>query len=192
MLTLIGAGWKVLPKRLLAASARLPRIIDQVIAREAHRFRNEVVKTFRNQGSAGKSWPSLHPLTVALRRAGVGGGRSGGTKALARSGSLRSSVNVHRRGYAKYFVGAHRKGKRGVDVARIHDHGPVIIPITKRMRQYFMYLFYKGVIPFPWPPRRKRFLVIPRRSFMTDTFEVFKRGSKARVLTDFTAQMARI
>lgn len=191
MLTLYGAGWTVLPRRLLAASLRLPRIIDQVVAREAHRYRNEVVKSFRKQESGGKAWRGLSRITLALRRAGHRGGRSAGSKALVRTGSLRGSVKVHRRGYAQYFVGAHRRGQRGADVARIHDRGPVVIPITRKMRRYFNYMFWKGIIPFTFP-RRARFIVIPRRSFMTDTFEKFKKGSRARVLADFAAQMAKI
>lgn len=191
MIRLYGTGWTVLPKRLLAATGRVPRIIDQVVAREAHRFRNEVVKAFRTQSSGGKQWKPLSRITLALRRAGVQGGRGGGTKAMVRSGSLRSSTKVHRRGYARYEVTQHRRGRRGKDIARLHDSGPFVIPITRKMRRYFNYMFFKGIIPFTFP-RRARFIVIPRRSTMTDTFNVFKNGSRARVLTDFAAQMARL
>jgi hypothetical protein len=121
----------------------------------------------------------------------VRGGKGGGTKALVRSGTQRGSVKVHRRSYATYFVGAHRRGSRGADVARIHDQGPVVIPITRKMRRYFNYMFWKGIIPFTFP-RRARFIVIPRRSFMTDTFHAFRKGSRARVLTDFATQMGRL
>jgi len=84
MIRLYGA-WRTLPTRLLSAAGRMPMIIDQVVAREAHRFRNEVIKAFRTQSSGGKQWKPLSRITLALRRAGVQGGRSGGSKALVRS-----------------------------------------------------------------------------------------------------------
>lgn len=188
MIRLYGTGWTVGAKRMLAAAVRTPKIIDQVVAREAHRFRNEVVKAFREQSGGGKKWSPRKRITDILAEAGVGQG-GGGSKALVRTGTLRNSTKVNRRGYAAYFVSQHRTGKRGADVARIHDQGPTKIPISKRMRNYFMYLFFKGVIPFPWPPRRARFIIIPRRSSMTDVFEKFKTGSRARVIADFAAQM---
>jgi hypothetical protein len=190
MITLFGA-WRRLPIRLANATIKVPLIIDRVIAREAHRFRNAVVKSFREQQSGGQKWTPISRFTLVMRQAGLHGRKTGGSKALVRSGALRASTKVDRQGYAKYRVSQHRRGRRGVDLAKLHESGPVIIPITDKMRRYFNYMFWKGLIPFTLP-RRARHLIIPRRSSMVDTYKVFKRGSKARVLADFAAEMGRL
>jgi hypothetical protein len=57
------------------------------------------------------------------------------------------------------------------------------------MRGYFMYLFWKGVLPYPWPPANKSYIVIPQRSFLRETFKRVKDGHVKRVMTRYTTYM---
>ncbi len=163
--------------------------VDRAVRDEAHFFHRLVVQTIRKQGTGGRRWKKLNPITIALRKgaAKAGGQSSRGTKALVRTGSLRASVKVDKRGSGEYFVGVSRTAGRGkggrplVDIARIHETGMVVIPITDKMRRYFRYLYWKGAIKFPWPPAGKTFIVIPRRSFIGDTLKVFQPGFKRRL-----------
>ncbi|NIO75608.1 MAG: hypothetical protein GTN69_06940 [Armatimonadetes bacterium] len=174
----------------------------QAVRDEAFLFQRQVVKAFREQGSGGKKWKPLNVITLALRRGAskVGGQGSRGTNALVRSGSLRASVKVEQVTPDTLFVGVKRaagqykgtSGKGGaaiVDVGSIHETGHVIIPITDKMRRYFRFLFWKGVIPFPWPPPNKSYILIPRRSFLRDTLVEFEKGFKDRMLRRYVAYL---
>jgi hypothetical protein len=178
---------------LRGMAGRSAAAVDTAIRGEAFAYMRAVVESFREQGK-GKSWSPINIVTRELRRgaAKVGGESSGGTKALVRTGSLRRSIKVHKRSHASYFVGVHRSAPRSrglsgkamplVNVAQIHETGMVVIPITDKMRRFFRWLFWKGVLSFPWPPKSKRFILIPRRSFLADTMKAFAKGHEARVV----------
>ena len=109
---------------------------------------------------------------------------------LVRSGSLRKSIKVERKGFATYRVGVRRKSQSGINVAALHDSGPHVVPVTDKMRRYFLALYWKGILPFPWPSSRTKYIVIPRRSFMEDTFKKFAPGSRGRMAASYKAHLA--
>jgi hypothetical protein len=152
-------------------------------------FVGMVDATFKNQGAGGKKWDKLHSITKELRKnAGKIEGQSsfGGTKALIRTGSLRRSVTFEKIGNAHYEVGVNRNakgadGKPVANIAQINEVGSVLIPVTDKMRRYFMFLFLSGVLKRPgWPPKNKAFIVIRQRSFLASTMKEFAKGAKAR------------
>jgi hypothetical protein len=184
--------WGAATSALAKMAKASPAAADRAIRDEAMLFLRRVKESFRTQGN-GK-WKKLSPITRALRAGGGAMGRtsSKGTKALIHTGSLRKSVKLHRAAQGAYFVGVHRTAGRSpggkatlANVAAIHETGMVVIPITDKMRRYFMWLFWKGVLKFPWPPRNKRYILIPRRSFLRDTFKELAPGHEGRLALRF-------
>lgn len=182
-------GFKATIATMRNVRVRAKIAADMAVRDEAHFFHRLVVETMRKQGTGGRRWKKLNPITLALRRgaAKAGGQSSRGTKALIKTGSLRASVKVDRKGVGEYFTGVSRTAGRSrsghplANIASIHETGNVVIPITDKMRRYFRFLFWKGAIKFPWPPAGKSFIVIPRRSFIGDTLKVFEPGFKQRM-----------
>jgi hypothetical protein len=184
-------------KQAIAVTARMAQrgstAIDRAIHREAQYYRRLVNQAFVKQGLRRK-WKPISLITRQMRRnaskIGVRGSR--GTKALIRSGDMRRSVAVYKRGSADYFVGIHRSSKRAqsggkkstsyFNVAKAHEMGPTLIPITNRMRRFFRYLYWKGVIQFPWPPAKATYILIPKRSFLQDAYDQLKVGAQRRIL----------
>lgn len=155
---------------------RVPKAMDMAVHGAAMSYRRRVVKAFVAQGAGGKKWDELGVITLALRAnaSEVGKSASGGTKALIRSGDLRKSITVQREARAHYFVGVHRTHGK-YNVARVHEQpksqgGVFRIPVTDKMRNYFLYLFIKGVIPAPLKPSTKH-IVIKQRSFLQSVWD---------------------
>ena len=188
--------WQLAVSLLNGYTKKSPEAVDRAIRDEAFYFQRKVTEAFR-KGGHGKKWSPLTSVTLALRRGASAIGKAGsrGKTPLVRTGDLRKSINTRRRGFGEYFVGVHRSAPRSrglskkgvplVNVAEIHETGLVVIPITAKMRAFFRYLFWKKVIPFMWPPKNKRFIVLRRRSFMQDTMDEFKDGHEARLLTRY-------
>ncbi|MCP4573348.1 MAG: hypothetical protein GY838_13415 [bacterium] len=155
---------------------RVPRAMDMAVHGAAMSYRRRVVKAFVAQGAGGKKWDELGVITLALRKnaAAVGKSASGGTKALIRSGDLRKSITVQREARAHYFVGVHRTHGK-FNVARVQEQPQrqedvFSIPVSDKMRNYFLYLFIKGVIPAPLKPSTTH-IVIRRRSFLQSVWD---------------------
>ena len=176
---ILTGAWTTTIQQMGMMQKRAVEAVDLAVREEAHYFHKKVIEAFRKQGARHK-WRPLNPITIALRAAGHRGGASGGTKALTRTGALRRSVKVHRRAWAQYFVGVHRTSDQ-INVAQLHETGLVVIPITEKMRTYFRALFWKGIIPFPWPSSKKKYIVIHRRSFLQDTYDVESPMSATRI-----------
>jgi len=161
---------------------------DRAVRDEALLLVRMIHEVFVKQGAAGKKWAPISFMTRELRKNASKAGKGSnfkGTKALIRSGSLRRSVTWERIERGKYFVGVHRKakgsdGKSMVNVAAVHETGTTLIPITEKMRRYFMFLFIKGAIPFMWPPKGKTFIVIRQRSFLASSWKEFSKKTKER------------
>jgi hypothetical protein len=185
-LTLTGE-WKKAMQTTATMARQAKKASDAAVRDEAMLFVRMVSEAFKRQG-LGKKWKPIHTITKELRRgASVAGKGSNfkGTKALIRSGSLRRSITWKRVNAGEYFVGVHRSakgedGKPMVNVAAIHETGTTLIPITEKMRRYFMFLFIKGVLSAPWPPPGKTFIVIRQRSFLAHTMAAFSKKTKER------------
>jgi hypothetical protein len=182
-------AWTSTIRKLNHMSTYGPKAVQYAIRDEAMYFYREVVKSFRTQ-QEGK-WRPIHPITRAMRKASsglTGRAKAGGTKAMVATGALRKSVTMTPKGPYTYYVGVNRSSKRA-NIAAIHETGYAVIPITDKMRAFFRYLFWKGVIPFPFPAPNKKYIVIPRRSFIADTFKRTSKGQKARVLKRYQMHM---
>jgi hypothetical protein len=162
-----------------AMPKRMPRAIDMAVRGAAMVYRRRVVKAFTAQGAGGKKWDSLSVITLALRKnAGVvGKSASGGTKALIRSGDMRRSVTLRREARAHYFVGIHRTHGK-YNIARVHEQpgskrGIFKIPVSEKMRRYFLYLYIKGAIPAPLKASTTH-IVIRQRSFLQTVWDAEK------------------
>lgn len=167
--------------------------LDRAVADEAHLLRSGMMKTLtmggRVAGGSGEKWPRLKRITLEMRRnASRADGRgTKGSKPLVRTGSLRNSISVHKKADAQYFVGVHRStqsadGQSMVNIAALHERGPYVIPITDKMRSYFMFLYVKGVIKKVWPPPGKTHIFVPARRFAQPTFEAWSKGAPDRIM----------
>ena len=76
-----------------------------------------------------------------------------------------------------------------VNIARVHEMGAVI-PVTRKMRGYFMYLALKGVIDKPLSKSTK-YIIIPQRSYLGATMDRFKRNAQARAMARFSENLLR-
>ena len=195
--------WKRTISTLTKWAARSPMAVDAAVRGEAYAFQGEVIKAFR-KGGADTPWKKLSPITLALRRGAskMGGPASKGTKPLIRTGDMRRSVNVKKQGYAHYTAGVHRtapaargltsKKKPYVNIAELHETGMVVIPITDKMRRFFRVLFWKGILPYPWPSKNKQYILIHRRSFIGDTAKKFAKNHPARMMLRYTNHLKGI
>jgi len=188
-MTILTGGWQTIVTQMAQWTNEAHAAVDKTVRDEAMLFSRYINKAFTKSGYNQK-WRRLSPITLALRKAGVGGSGSGGNKPLVRSGALRKSIKVNRQGFGTYRVGVRRTARTGINVAALHDSGPHIIPVTDKMRRYFMTLFWKGILPFPWPSTKTKYIVIPRRSFLSDTFKKFAPGSRQRMAARYKAYVA--
>lgn len=136
--------WEVAKEAFRLGSSRFGKVVDKAILQEAHWFRKKIVKGITRQNPGGKKFKKLSPSTMMARRA-TGG--FGGTKALIRSGDLRNSITVVKKG-GDVFVGVPRsaKGKDGSSLVRlgeIHEFGkgPFAIKVTPKMRRFLGAMF---------------------------------------------------
>lgn len=171
---------------------RSPAAIDQAVRAEAALFAKRVNEAFVKQGTKRGSWAPLQTMTLEMR---ANLKRGGGSKALIASGAMRRSITVKRRGFAEFYVGIQR-GARGphskrsqAKIGAIHELGAgpggvFTITVTEKMRHYFQFLFWKGVIPAPLS-KRKRQIVIPARPFFGPTMEEFEKNHEARLMTNY-------
>lgn len=171
-----------------AMAAKLPVVIDKAVKDEANLYLKTVQQGFRQQG-IGRKWHPISEVTRKLRRAAG----FGGTKALIRSGDYRRSVNVHRAGAAEYFVGVHRtaaaKGGRSMaDIAAIHERPFTFIPVTEKLRRFFMAMFLQGALDAPLR-RGTSFLLIIGRAPLRQAFDKVSPGYDKRVLARINAYL---
>lgn len=165
------------------------RASDRAVRDEAIGYLQAVNKAFVKRGYPGTpKWPKLSRITLELRRnSGKFGGLSTkGTKPLIRSGGMRMSLNIQQVDTGRYFVGIHRsaRGARGaplVNIGSVHERSLVFIPITDKMRRYFMYLYMQGALKKFWPPPSKKYIVIRQRSFLSETMKEYRKGIEKRV-----------
>lgn len=174
--------WKAAVTGTNDVAARMPGAVSSAVADESMLLVKTVHDGFRKQGLT-KPWARLSPITIALRRhAGFRG-----TKALQQSGSLMRSVTAENQGPYKVFVGVNRtakaaNGKSLVDIARVHEGPyPTVIPITAKMRGFFMAMFLQGVIRAPLK-RGRSVLVIMPRPFLRPAFEKVRDGFDKRMV----------
>lgn len=159
---------------------RAPAALDVAVHGAAMAYRRRVAKAFTAQGGGGKKWAPLGVITLAIRKnaSDIGKSASGGTKALIRSGDMRKSITVQKQARAHYFVGVHRTHGK-YNIARVHEQPQrkeevFKIKVSDKMRNYFLYLFIKGVIPAPLKPSTKH-IVIKRRSFLQSVWDAEKK-----------------
>jgi phage gpG-like protein len=178
-----------LARRLLAGGPlRLKAAIQTAVLQEAHALRAEIIDGLTKQAPGGDPIRPLAATTLAARK--LTGFR--GTKALLRRGDLRGSITVQVEG-AQAFVGVSRKARsKGggalVNVARVQEFGagPIVIPITPKMRRYLFLLFKTlGARLAHGGGHRGAGVVvvqIPPRPFLRPAFKKFQRGAQGRFL----------
>lgn len=151
---------------------RVQQAYKKAILQEAHAFRAHVIKAFDSSGkSNGKPWA---PNTEGVRRA-----KKGKSKPLINAGDLRRSITVVSRGTDAFIGVLNRRTRKGggpmVDIARVHEHGKVIvIPVTKAMINFLHARARElGLPPGGGQGKLKEggilIIEIPRRSFINDT-----------------------
>jgi len=174
-------------RAVVSSSARLGShtfgaAVDAAIASEAMRMLQLVHAGF-SAGGLRRPWHPLSPITLQIRKKLLG---FGGSKKLMVSGSLRRAVEARKTGPGAWFVGVHRSarghGGKLVNIAAVHEGPyPTLIPITAKMRKFFMALFLKGIINAPLRKNRK-VLVIHPRPFLKPAYDKTKEGTHRRVL----------
>jgi hypothetical protein len=159
------------------------RAVDDAIKAEAMRMMKLVGQAFKNQGLL-RPWIRLSPVTLAIRRkSGFGGSRI-----LQVTNSLRRSVQMRKgAGGRGYFVGVHRmargpKGKPMINIAAVHEGpNPTLVPVTEKLRKFWMAMFLQGKVKAPLR-RNRKVLVIWPRPFLKPAFERVKKGSARRMV----------
>jgi hypothetical protein len=178
--------WALARRLLVGGAARLRGAIQSAVRQEAQVLRKGIVEGLTNQAPGGAPIAPLAKTTLAARALK----KFGGTKALLRRGDLRNSVTAVVEDF-EAFVGILRKargrgGKPLANVAELNEFGfgPIVIPITPKMRRFLFLLFRTaGVAPSGGGGQRGAVVVrIPARPFLRPAFEAFKRGAKQRFL----------
>jgi hypothetical protein len=179
--------WDRARRLITGMPERLERATDLALRQEAQLLRSQVVQGLTRQAPAGRPLEPLADNTLAARR--LRG--FGGTKALIRRGDLRNAITaIVREGRA--WVGVPRKargpdGASLADVAELNEFGsgPIVIPITPRMRRFLFALRKAGGtsgtssgsgVPGVIVAR------IPARPFLRPVFEQFRRDGTKRFL----------
>lgn len=179
--------WGKAARILKTLPEKLERAQTQATAVEAHLLRNEIVQGITNQAPGGKSFRSLSPLTLALRKLQ---GFSG-TKALMRRGDLRNNVSVthmYMGGAAAFFVGIKRSavGRGGqplVNVAEKLEYGvdAIVVPVTPAVRRLFLALYIQGLIKAPLKGSTTTLVYhLPAYPFLEPAFKKWRIGLERR------------
>ncbi len=173
--------WTLARRLLSGAGNRAKAGISSALAQQAHALRKEVVEGITKQAPGGTPIRPLASTTLAARTLK----KFGGTKALIRTGELRNAITVVIDG-DEAFIGVLRKargrgGRSLANVAEIQEFGkgPIVIPITPRMRRYLFVLFKKAGVPRSGGGGRSKGVVvvtIPPRPFLRPAFETFRKG----------------
>jgi hypothetical protein len=178
--------WDLARRLVVGGAARLRNALRAGVRQEAQLLRKGIVEGLTNQAPGGAPLAPLAKTTLAARALK----KFGGTKALLRRGELRNSVTTVSEDL-EAFVGILRKargrgGKPLANVAEINEfgYGPIVIPITPKMRRFlFLLLRRAGVAPSGGGGQRGAVVIrIPARPFLRPAYEAFKRGAKQRFL----------
>jgi hypothetical protein len=186
--------WALARRLISRAPHRLEQAIGTALRQEAHELRKEIVVGLTNQAPGGTPIRPLSPLTIAARQL------SGfnGTKALIERADLRNAVTVVVQGF-EAFIGVPRKArskddKSLEDVAKVHEFGsgPIVIPLTPKMRRFLFVLLNKtGIEPTSTGQPGKGVVVteVPARPFIRPAFDVWRTGAQGRFLRRIAAAL---
>lgn len=180
--------WALARQLLARGPSKLKDAIGVAVRQEAHLLRKQIVEGLTEQAPGGQPIAPLAKTTLAARRLK----KFRGTKALLRRGDLRGAITVVTDG-DEAFVGVLRKarGRSGaplVNVARAQEFGagPIVVPITPKMRRFLFLLMRRaGIRPTRDQGAGGRGVItirIPARPFLRPAFEVFKKGAQKRLL----------
>ena len=177
-------------QRLMGAMRRAAvvtsKVLRQALLKEGHELRKIIVSGLRAQAPGGDSIKPLKPITIALRGArGSGGMKS--SKALIDSATMIRSVKVWELHGLSVFVGVHRSarskdGKELANIAEIHEFGtkPFVIPVTDKMRRWWMAMVAAGVFNAPLSPTKTAIQHpgIPARPWLRPGYKLWTRTAK--------------
>ena len=154
-------------KRITGWRLKLPKAIDTQMRRQAHRLRTMMVRGIRDQAPGGEAFQPLAETTKKMKKS---------SKALIDNGDLIRSIGVDRvEGGEGYFIGVNRQaqndeGEPMVDLAELHEEGsaPFVIPITDKMRRFWMAMVIKGIFKAPLSPNKTVIMHpgVPKRSYL--------------------------
>ena len=182
-------------KRLAQIEKRLPGAISAAIGYEVSSLAGEIRRGIRSQAPGGKRFAPLAESTIRMKKS---------SKALINHGDLLRSVHHEQIERAKhsvsYFVGVKRgsKGRDGQELANIaeyHEFGtdPYKIPITAKLRAFWMAMYRKGLFAAPLSAKRT-FIDHPglkARPFLVPSFEKWASGAEQRIV-DRAKRMLRL
>lgn len=178
--------WALARQLLARGPGKLKDAIGTAVRQESQLLRKQIVEGLTQQAAGGQPIAPLAKTTLAARRLK----NFRGTKALLRRGDLRSAITVVTEG-DEAFIGVLRKARgRGgaplVNVAHAQEFGagPIVVPITPKMRRFLFLLMRRaGIRPNRDAGGRGVVTIrIPARPFLRPAFEQFKKGAQKRFL----------
>lgn len=169
-------GFKETVSGLQRLRANMPKAVRHGIKKEAMRLKMTIKNGIRRGAPGGKPFKPLAESTIRMK---------GSTKPLINHGDLLRSIRVHTLSDGmSAFVGVHRTevtkdGGSMVNIAEIHEFGtkPFNIPVTRKMQNYFMAMYIKGVFRAPLPDRAMwiKHPGVPERPYLRPSFDEWKK-----------------
>jgi hypothetical protein len=176
--------WATARTTLERLGSRAEGGMRKALLKEAQLFRKEIVEGIAAQAPGGEAFAPLSALTLALRK--LRGFR--GSKALARHGDLRNSVQVTETPEGA-FVGVLRTaraedGQPLVDLAELNESGsrhPIVVRVTDKLRALFLALYLEGLTAAPLSATTQVLVVrLPPRPFLAPVWKKLRPGAKER------------
>lgn len=186
--------WKRAMSGLDLLRRRSHSAVHRALLQEAHRLRNLAIQGLTRQAPGGKAIRPVSELTLASRRLR----RIFGTKALIVQADLRNSIVV-KGGNGRVFVGVLRTARSGegrplFDVASVQEFGsgPIIIPLTPRMRRFLHRILREAGTPAARSRVSGAKVVVtqvPPRPFLRPAYGVFTRQTALRFRERFLREI---
>jgi len=188
--------WFLAARIIRAHATKFNIAVRMALAKEAHRYRKEMVQGIRDQAPGGKKFAPISRITRFLK---------GSSKALIDTGDLRNSYKVTRISPWGYFVGVHRtargrtSGQNMVNVAIIQEFGTKRHErvVTPKMEKLFWVLFKEGLWSMQqsnksWRPPKageRIFHHIRARPVVAPVWEKMRKGTPARIAKDIALRL---
>jgi hypothetical protein len=141
------ADWRGVRELMRIMPRQTKRAINKALHKESELLRKMIQLGIRNQAPGGRPFERLSKLTLATRRVRRGSKRGSGTKTLMVDGDLLRGISTTKIPEG-FFVGIRRNARRRdgqllFRIAAVHEfgYGPIVIPITDKMRGFLAKLF---------------------------------------------------
>jgi hypothetical protein len=165
--------WELAVELTGQASSRFDAALAKVLEREANRARGVVISKL----GLG---PPQSPNTIKT---------GGGGKPLVRSGELKGSINVVRRGAHQFFIGVPASAGRSMKLGRIHERGATIVQAMTPKQRRFLFAKLGGGDISDRPGTGILVIRIPARPFIGPAFDAWSREAKRRVPRELAKEL---